>query len=742
MSDWLEDLNPAQRAAVTYGDGPLLVIAGAGTGKTKTLASRVAWLVQEGVRPEEILLLTFTRRAAAEMIARAGHLTDPATTGRVWGGTFHAVANRLLRVYGRALQLPSGFTVMDEADAADLMNLIRSELGLAKTDRRFPRKDTLAAIYSRTVNSEKQLKEVVENWFPWCGEELDGIRQVFEQYTQRKREQGLLDYDDLLLYWNALCETPVAGESVADRFRHILVDEYQDTNAVQARILRSMRKRFDNIMVVGDDAQSIYSFRAATVRNILDFPRQFPGAHIVTLEQNYRSTEPILAASNAVMDQAKERYTKNLWSRRLSGQKPILVTCLDETEQSQVVCRQILEHLEQGIPLMRQAVLFRAGWHSDSLEVELSRRNIPFHKFGGLKFIEAAHVKDMLAFLRILENPYDQVSWFRVLQLMEGIGPKSARRVMAELGVRGDEGERGRRGDGETERQRDEKSGRAGERESRRGETPDTEPEAQLTHRAGWSPLKRLFERPPSVPPAARVAFMSMRAALMECAGVKSAGKGSGPQEAGSARKEPPLVAQIARIRKFYEPLFKQRYENANMRLRDLEQLEQIASTYRSRGRFITELTLDPPTSTSDLAGAPHLDEDWLTLSTIHSAKGCEWEAVYIIHAADGMIPSDMSLSDEEGLDEERRLFYVAMTRAKDSLYVYFPLRYYRRWAGLGDAHHFAQLTRFISPQVRQLFEERGVPVGRELEDEVSDARGRNAAEDVQARLRKLWGDA
>ena len=298
---WIDDLNSAQREAVTFGEGPLLVIAGAGTGKTKTLASRVAHLIQHGVAPDRILLLTFTRRAAAEMIARAGHLTGVNTAGRVWGGTFHAVANRLLRLYGRAIELMPDFTVMDQSDAADLINLIRDELGVAKNNRRFPRKETLIAIYSRTVNAEAKLKEVLKTSFPWCEEEFEAIRSIVQAYTQRKREQNVLDYDDLLLYWNALCGAEGTGQVLAGRFEHILVDEYQDTNAVQARILQGMRRTNRNIMVVGDDAQSIYSFRAATVRNILDFPAQFPGAHVVTLEQNYRSIEPILAASNAVM---------------------------------------------------------------------------------------------------------------------------------------------------------------------------------------------------------------------------------------------------------------------------------------------------------------------------------------------------------------------------------------------------------------------------------------------------------
>ncbi|HOW17690.1 MAG TPA: ATP-dependent helicase [Phycisphaerae bacterium] len=722
-ASWLDKLNPAQKEAVTYGDGPLLVIAGAGTGKTGTLACRVAWLIEKGVPPDRILLLTFTRRAAAEMLSRAGRLIGKAeggAAGRVWGGTFHAVANRLLRLYGPAIGLPANFTVMDQGDAADMMNLIRSELGLAKGRKRFPRKETLVAIYSRTVNARDRLDHVLEVQFPWCEPDREGIAAIFDLYTQRKRQRNVVDYDDLLLLWSALCRVPRVGDAVADRFDHILVDEYQDTNAIQAEILLGMRKNRRNIMVVGDDAQSIYSFRAATIRNILDFPKQFPGTRIVTLEQNYRSTQPILAASNAVMAGAKERYTKELRSDRASDRKPVLITCRDEAEQCAAVCDNVMKHLEQGTPLRRQGVLFRAGHHSDQLEVELSRRRIPFHKYGGLKFIEAAHIKDMLAFLRILENPFDEVSWFRVLQLLDGVGPRSARRIMDLLGVR-----------------------------------------REAAPAPVASPLKRFIEEPPPAPAAAREQFDTLRAALADCTARGAAGgvrpkrkaKGSGarapatPVTGDSAvppveddteperPNEPPLAAQIERIRLFYEPVFERIYENPAMRVRDLEQLQQIAAGYRSRSSFITALTLDPPTSTSDLAQPPYLEEDYLVLSTIHSAKGCEWDVVHIIHAADGMIPSDMAVGDAAGIDEERRLLYVAMTRAKDMLYVYFPLRYYHARFAMGDRHSYAQLSRFLAGQTRKLFEERAASAARD-DDFPGAAR---SMEDVEKWLQGLW---
>ncbi len=648
-TSWKDSLNPAQLQAVTAGDGPLLVIAGAGTGKTWTLACRVAYLIEQGVPPERILLLTFSRRAAREMLSRASRLVDRNRTGKVWGGTFHATANRLLRVYGRSLDLSPDFTVLDQADMADLMDLIRGEQHPQrdKKERRFPKKDTLVAIYSRMVNASEGLSSVLEHAFPWCRDDADGIRAIFAEYTRRKRGQNVLDYDDLLLYWRALGNVP-AGKDVARLFEHVLVDEYQDTNPLQAQILQSLRPEDinRNLMVVGDDAQAIYAFRAASVRNILDFPVQFPGARCITLEQNYRSTRPILDLSNAVIACARERFPKNLWPVRSGGARPVLLTCSDENEQSVQVCDQILEHREQGVPLRQQAVLFRTGHHSDLLELELIRRNIPFVKYGGLKFLESAHIKDALAVLRLLENPRDEVSWFRVLQLLDGIGPAVARSIMTALGVR----------------------------------------------TSAIDPMRTLLDSPPRVPDPAREAFDSLRSVFADCLQVD-----------GTL----PPSAELARIRRFCEPIIQERYSSPQARVQDIDQLEHVAGTYSTRGRFLSELALDPPSSTSDLAGPPLLDEDYLILSTVHSAKGGEWDVVHVIHAADGMIPSDMSTGDQDEIEEERRLFYVALTRARDNLYVYFPLRFYRRPRGMDDAHHFAQLTRFLPESVQSLFDRR-----------------------------------
>jgi len=677
MFDALERLNPAQREAVEHLGGPLLVVAGAGSGKTWTLACRVAKLVDRGVLPERILLLTFTRRAAREMTSRAERLTGERSVGRVWGGTFHSVGNRLLRLHGRALGLRPDFTVMDRTDSADLMDLIRGDLGLGTTERRFPRKDTLADIYSRTVNAQTKLREVLETEFPWCAEELEGIRQIFEAYTDRKREHECLDYDDLLLYWHALARTPGGGERAASMFDHILVDEYQDTNALQADILCATRPTGADVMVVGDDAQAIYAFRAATVRNILEFPDRFPGTRLVRLEQNYRSTQPILDVSNAVIALSSQRHEKTLWSERRSDRQPVLFTCLDEPDQSDAVCSAVLDHREQGVPLREQAVLFRAGHHSDLLEVELSRRNIPFVKYGGLKFMEAAHVKDALAVLRVLENPRDEVSWFRVFQLLEGVGPATARRLVREVSLN---------------------------REAVDGSLVELGMTA-------------------AIPGPARQGLEELASVARDC----------------GADVPPP--AQLGRVRRFLEPILARRYDHADARLRDLEQLEQLAAGFPTRGRFLADLALEPPTSTAELAGPPLLDEDYLVLSTIHSAKGGEWDVVHVIHAADGMIPSDMATGDEERIEEERRLLYVALTRARDALYVYFPLRYHRRNHGYEDRYHHAQITRFLPEEIRGLFERRTTFSDVEGSDAESvgavAARGRGPDE----LLRSLWSD-
>jgi DNA helicase-2/ATP-dependent DNA helicase PcrA len=444
---YLEKLNREQRRAVEHGVGhgmrvqaaPLLVIAGAGSGKTNTVAHRVAHLIVNRVDPRRILLMTFSRRAAAEMTRRAGRICsqvlgtngDVMTEALTWAGTFHAIGARLLREYAEQIGIDAAFTIHDREDSADLMNLVRHELGFSKTETRFPTKATCLAIYSRAVNAELPLNEVLRGSFPWCAEWERQLPELFAAYVEAKQTQNVLDYDDLLLYWAQTASDPALAADMGGRFDHVLVDEYQDTNRLQSSILLALKPDGADLTVVGDDAQAIYSFRAATVRNILDFPGTFnPPAEVVTLDRNYRSTQPILAAANGVIDLAAERFTKNLWTDRASTERPRLLTVRDGADQARYIVERVLENREEGVSLKQQAILFRASHHSASVEIELTRRNIPFVKFGGLKFLDTAHVKDLLGLLRFIENPRDRVAGFRVMQLLPGIGPALAQRVL------------------------------------------------------------------------------------------------------------------------------------------------------------------------------------------------------------------------------------------------------------------------------------------------------------------------
>ena len=631
-----DHLTAEQRRAATHDGGHLLVVAGAGTGKTTTLTARLAHLVASGVAPERILLLTFSRRSAAELLGRAEQLAGRRVTAACWGGTFHAVAHRLLRRHGRALGLEPGFTVLDSADGADLFALVRDETaGGEPVARRRPRKETLADIWSRCVNARTPLSQVLRRSFPWCVEDEAEIRATVEGYIDRKRRSAVVDYDDLLLGWDALLAVPQVASLLQGQFEHILVDEYQDTNALQADVLEGMCRGGTVLTAVGDDAQAIYSFRAATVRNILDFGPRF-GADVLTLEQNHRSTPPLLAASNAVIAEAAERHPKELWSGRTGAARPSLVRCADEGDQSSAVCTRILDHLERGTPLRRQAVLVRTGHHSDGLELELTARRIPFVKYGGLRFLEAAHVKDLVCVLRLVENPRDELAWFRVLQLVEGVGPATARRAVADLC--GDEG-----------------------------------PVSRLAGGAGGA-----------LPPAALPDAADLAVALGEAHRLA-------PDRPGPA---------VERARAWLDPRVERRYGGAEARLADRDQLTLVAGAAASLARFLVDLTLDPPAATGDFAGPPSRDEDVLTVSTIHSAKGAEWDVVHLIHLADGNVPSDMATGDAEAIEEERRLLYVAMTRARDHLYAYAPLRWHHRPRGRDDAHGYGQLTRFFTPAV------------------------------------------
>lgn len=645
QAGYLDKLNDRQRQAVEHGAArgdcpPLLVIAGAGSGKTNTLAHRVAHLLVQGADPARILLMTFSRRAAAELTRRVSRIAEKALgTAQAaetlrWAGTFHAIGARILRDHAVAIGLDPDFTIHDREDSADLMNLCRHSLGLSETESRFPTKGTCLAIYSRAVNAEEALPETLTRHFPWAARWEIELKHLFKTYAKAKRDQNVLDYDDLLLAWAQVMSDPDFAAWMAAQWDHVLIDEYQDTNRLQARILLALKPDGQGLTVVGDDAQSIYGFRAATVRNILDFPGVFqPAARVLTLDRNYRSTQPILAAANAVIGEAQDRFTKNLWTERTSAEKPRLVTVETEMDQARYIVDRILEDREAGTRLMDQAVLFRTSSHSGQLEVELTRRNVPFVKFGGLKFLDYAHVKDLLAMMRFIQNPRDRVAGFRVLQLLPGVGPKTAGRVLEALSL-----------------------------------SPDA-----------------VFALETIEPPA-------------RCA------DWSGLVQALTTRAEWPSALGMARA--WYDPHLDRLHEDAEARRADLLQLEQIAAGYPTREAFLTELTLDPPDATSDQAGVPLRDEDYLILSTIHSAKGQEWRSVYLLNGVDGCIPSDLGTGTTEDTEEERRLLYVAMTRAKDRLTIGLPLRFYvTQQKRNGHRHVYAMRTRFIPKSMLGQFE-------------------------------------
>jgi DNA helicase II / ATP-dependent DNA helicase PcrA len=679
---YLVKLNPEQRRAVEHGThepSPLLIVAGAGTGKTNTLAHRVAHLVVQGADPRRMMLLTFSRRAAVEMARRVERIAASAHSDQArllsdaltWSGTFHAIGARLLREYAEHIALDRAFTIHDREDSADVMNLVRHDLGFSKTEKRFPAKNTCLAIYSRVVNAEAALDEVLKNNFPWCAGWEDELKALFRGYVEAKQRQNVLDYDDLLLYWAQTMQVDEIARDIASRFDHVLVDEYQDTNRLQASILLALKPDGKGLTVVGDDAQSIYSFRAASVRNILDFPDHFtPAAQIITLDRNYRSTQPILNAANAVIGLAAERHKKNLRSDRPSSERPQLVSVRDESEQARYVAERILKHREAAMVLKQQAVLFRASHHSGPLEIELTRRNIPFVKFGGLKFLEAAHIKDLLALLRWAENLRDRVSGFRVIQLLPGAGPVTAARVLDRLA------------------------------EASSGM------EALIDYR----------------PPAACEEDWPAFAEILRLIRSNAVGW--------------PTEFELAC--RWYAPHLERRYEDAKIRQADLLQLAQIASTYSNRQRFLTDLTLDPPSASSDEAGVPLLDEDYLILSTIHSAKGQEWKSVFILNCVDGCIPSDLALGSMPEIEEERRLLYVAMTRAKDHLSLIVPQRFYaHQQRGDGDRHMYAVRSRFIPDSITEHFERCAWP--RAAREVGSTVKAPTKAVDIAARVKHRW---
>ena len=580
----------------------------------------------------------------------------------------------LLRRHGQLIGLNSDFTILDRSDAEDLLHAVRGDLGLAKSEKRFPLKSTCLDIYSRCVNVQTSLESVLKRSFPWCWEHAEDLNRLFQAYVDIKERQSVLDYDDLLLFWHALVDEPEVVDALRQRFDCVLVDEYQDTNLLQARILERLCPTGEGLTVVGDDAQSIYSFRAATVRNILDFSETYSQAKVVTLEQNYRSSQPILDVANAVISEAAEGHEKCLWSERQDGPQPVIMECVDEDEQTDSVIEKILEHRESGISLKQQAILFRASHHSLALEVDLNRRKIPYHKYGGLKFIETAHIKDLLAFLKFAENPDDSVAGIRMLMLLPGIGEKRARQLLGRLHA------------------------------SEQGIVDWKEFQVPQATAAIWPD------------------FLSLLDSLEATRGTSNS-----------------VADDVGRVRKFYAPLLEVRYDRTAPRLRDLEQIESLSARFSDRATFLTEITLDPPASTQDLSGDPHLDEDYLILSTIHSAKGLEWDAVYVLHAADGNIPSDMATGTAEEVEEERRLFYVALTRARSWLYVCHPQRYYFHGRHRGDAHSFSQLTRFITDDTRKLFQCVLSPTETASEEQVDSGTSSVSTADVRRRIKGIW---
>src|SRR5450631_3453566 len=620
-----DELNPSQRRAATFGtaapqgkgvdSGPLLILAGAGTGKTNTLAHRAAHLVLNGVDPARILMLTFTRRAAQEMIRRAQKIVSEAMEQRgkagdrsvasrlLWSGTFHSVGSRILRLSAKHLGLNPNFTVLDRGDAADLMDVVRHELGFSSKDKRFPRKDACLAIYTYRVNTRLPLKQTLEEQYPWCKEWEQDLTRIYREYVGRKQKNNVLDFDDLLLYWHVMMQTPALAQSLAKNFDHVLVDEYQDTSALQGEIIHALKPDGKGVTVVGDDAQAIYSFRAAAVDNILGFADRYkPKAEIVVLAQNYRSTQQILDSANALMAEGSRQHRKTLMGTRQSAQKPFYVALDDAQAQAEYICGKILHTREIGGSLKRHAILFRSSHHSDVLEVELTKKNIPFVKYGGLKFLEAAHVKDMMSVLRWADNPRNGVAGFRVLKLQSGFGPANAKQALDYFEAQSYQ-------------------------------------VATLANFDAPQPVKMDWKR-----------FCSLFEKLADPA--------------------TPWPGQVGLVREWYKPHMERIHDASWARMGDLEQLEQLSTQHANRERFLTELTLDPPSATSDKSAGASKDEDYVILSTIHSAKGQEWDIVYVLNVSDGNFPSEFATGKPELIEEERRLLYVAMTRARNELHL------------------------------------------------------------------------
>ncbi len=707
----LQGCTQEQRQAAEHGEvlstggvrsTPQLIIAGAGTGKTNTLAQRAAFLILNGVEPQRILLMTFSRRAANELSVRAQRIvgqtlkrqsretevdgsgakskqvtsslkkSDVVKTDQLsWMGTFHSVANRLLRQYANRIGLDPEFSIIDRSDAADMIDILRHQLELTQQPKRFPKKGTCIEIYSRCVNSQDSLPEVLKRDFPWCAEWADELKRLFRAYTELKQKQLSLDYDDLLLYWYYLASEGEAAEAIRGLFDHVLVDEYQDTNKLQAGIVHRLFPDGQGVTVVGDDAQSIYAFRSADVDNILSFPQAFnPAATVYPLTENFRSVQPVLDLSNAILSESKEGYQNLLHSQKVSPNKPLLVSVEDAEMQSKYIIEKVLESRECGIELKRQAVLYRSSHHTDQLEIELRRHDIPFVKHGGLKFLEAAHVKDALCLMRWADNPKHRLSGFRVLKLLPGVGPKLAEKILDYL------------------------------------ELNDFAFSALSNFKSSklesetWSGLVLLLQ--------------------------------------GIHSDEIPWTEQMQQVFLWYQPLLEVLYEDPYARGGDIEQLAMISQQSLSRERFLSELILDPPSSSGGLCVDSHKDDDFLILSTIHSAKGQEWHDVFMLNVADGNFPNEYAVKDPKAMEEERRLFYVALTRAQQNLHLIQPLKYWMpEQQRFGGKHVYGAKSRFLTPAVLSTLE--AVPYPDTRLSEADIAAGEKVLTDIKAKVMGLW---
>lgn len=600
------DLNPAQLSAVMHKKGPVLVIAGAGSGKTKTLTYRVARLIEDGIKPENILLLTFTKKAAAEMLSRATLVLDDRCE-KVAGGTFHSFANIILRKYSKFLKLKSNFTILDKSDCEDIINHITGQM-FPKKEKRFPKKSTILEIYSKSVNKETPTKQIIEEEFPQFAHCEDKIIEVHKAYVGYKRENSVLDYDDLLLYVKLLLENNEGlRKKLSNQYQYIMVDEYQDTNTLQADVIKLLASEHSNIMAVGDDAQSIYSFRGANYRNILDFPKLFEGTEIIKLEQNYRSTQNILKLTNTIISKAKEKYAKTLFSNIESPIVPALICAKDTQMEADFICQRILELLDEDVNLSDICVLARNARMSYALEIELSKRAIPYQKFGGPKFMETAHIKDIVSHLRVIINPDDIISLNRILLLLKGVGATTVNNIIPII-------------------------------------KGNLNPNIKLLPSNKTTSLVPLLET-----------LENLRSQI-------------------SMRKPSDIVEDVI---EYYRPILKDKYDDYNKREKDLDHFQYLSEQYSNLEDFISDMALEPPDASVEGMYKRNSDDEALTISTIHSAKGLEWDSVFIIGAVDGRFPSAYSFNSAEEMDEELRLMYVATTRAKNNLYITYPVDMY-----------------------------------------------------------------